>query len=545
MIEFRSENFTLPLFGGVTLNLKSPLFNTDRFSGTYSFPFKVPAFNFGFKPSAMNQTQSFDGELFDGIKLFQGKLDVMDSNSSVFNCYFKSGASEIASMIKDKNLDDLNLGSIEFASEEEMLVYFNNTTNASYPDTDFCLPTLFDESLFELDDNLEHSTIAEPRWINFVYNQSYAMDQLLGKIHFLSPMLYVPALLKKVFAAIGYTLIDQVFEGNADLSRMVYFNLHNVSAQQKPRISINYSDLVQNYSIASFIKDIENLLAARFIVNQKEKIINFVFINEFFKLKYEPLIIQHGTPIIKNSPRAIVLKQNKDGADSYDGYANVYESNDWPELIGSLPSYTDLPSPIDYINKYAYIHDRDRYYKAGYYQGNLGWWEADEMWMFGLPPQYIFNHFKLGIGENISIETNMNFMVWEPGESICYTGYKYSDRKTIKPRFLFKGGWAFNNNHVNYDIDYYCCESFNSYGKYNFFYPQDRTLILDHWRVFAEFLNNTKLLKVTIILTKKQLTDFNWMQSIMIDNTPVLPDEIQATITSSGDILFTMQGYTL
>jgi len=555
MLEFVTSKGTIKTKGGVKLKMKSPLFNNYQLIGTYSNPFELPLFAnekkiFGFpdRITSVNSKKELAADVYrNGKHIRSGTFVLSKAKDNIASSYFKGEVSVIAKKISNTYLDELNLGSISFETEQDLLNALRNETNSIVPGLDFCAPTIYNPEMVTLDDETgENAFYNKPFWINPVFynlNYYYVMDYL-GKKVFLCPMLYMKSLLKKIFNSLGYIFVDQVYSGQ--LAKQVLFSMYTIT-NQDDRTVINYTDLVPHYLVSDFLIDIQNHLAAEFHFNDFSKTVTFKYKNSYFQNSVNPLEVTHEKPEIQFTgfKKGIAIKQIKDGDDNH-FFNKTWWVFDYSSLAGSVPTMEDLPDLNDYKGRRLFVMSKGHWYKPYTADEENWYWALDTTFENYLTEYHnAFQQFNGGLEEFLKIETNLTPLGTEDGEDICFAGYKYEDRKKIKPRFIFKGQFAYNEVQQNVNENYRCASNTNEIGDYSWFLPEKPYIILNFWRSFIEFLWRTKYVDVKIKLTPAQLSNWDWEQPVKIGNTQVLADELDADLSSEGDIICELRGYTL
>lgn len=537
MLEFISDIGAIETKAGdVLLKKKSPLFSSDSIEGELTFPFTIPMtdelrswLNHPERPEAVNQTPIKTIQVKrNGMPILIGDLIIGDADEESVETTLISGSSPFASLIKDVYLDELNLGSHSFSSEEEMNAYFNSSIQGNYTTHPYYLPTVS---------------------LNPQYNMNYYNETIPGYVLKdgsdrlrIMPMLYYPWILNKVFEIFGYEFEDRVFKENADLREMIFVSLFDINNQTDP-LTFSLSSLLPNYKLSTWLIDIQNALGVKFIFyNNKNKV-----------------VLDWLTSSLTNASKSKIVLHNKVKVKTGESYISSYRYNlidaigNWTSVpnnfLASVWDRKDLPNPAEHPNSYCYVANEDKLYKLYFDAIDQKYTVKvvipEDVTGFGIGGQYgtFLTNIQLGNseGESFTFSSNLyplptSLPAYLPNIYI----YKEEDHKNLTPFILFARHSFYGSGDYPWVFASFVSDNFS------FTWPQNSWLFQNKILPWWEFLKNTKKIETTILLSDVNLANWDWTIPVQIGNTKVLVDEMEIPLSSEEELMqVKIIGYTL
>jgi hypothetical protein len=518
MLEFIAQDGKIETkAGNVQLTMRSPYFSNEAIEGDITLPFTVPMtdvsrrwLNFIDRPEGQQSIPKKTIQLKrHGIPVLAGDLRLGDADDKQIELTLVSGSSPFAALIKDLHLDELELGFQNFATEAEMLAYFNATVAGNVFTHPYYLPTIISK---------------ETGYLNFWFQDQggYVLEFNSDKTY-MSPMLYYAWLLPKLFEVLGYEFDDKVFINNTQLRETVFFSMHNINSQEDP-LTIHFADLLPHYKLSTWLIDIQNAFGVKFLFyGNKQKVT--------LDWQTSPLT---NTSKAKTFPHDLV--KSKAGSSVPNSFS--YTLNDaqgiWPPPENMLPAVwerKDLPKPADFPNKFCYVVSEDKTY---FFQTDGTVQEVinleDHFGMFGNPPRNYLADFKLGKedGESLNYSSNIHPLhVSYPAGYMQNFNYLEADAKNIPPYVLFaKHTTDSGINWVN--ADYFIDD-------FSFTWPKSTWLLQNKILPWWEFRRKAKPVESNILLSSVDLANWDWSIPIKLNNVPCLVEEMELPLSEEAE----------
>jgi hypothetical protein len=382
----------------LAIKLTNPMFNDV---GSHSIPFQIPASAhnlkvFGF-PGRVERYTEFKNRQYpmyiyaEGLHLLTGNLVIMSADPTTIECYFKSGNGDFWSSIRDKTLQDIDLGeSPTFANTNDALAYMNSSTTSKYPEMPFAM---FPVVNLGLTNDLTWDDINSNKgWIGSTMVNYWDVSDPLNSGFLIdwcsmSPYLYISYIIDKLLVFFGYNAESSFINDDSELKSLVLYN--NTSRFWKdnalfmPKLpgdrpnKFNFSDYATGCSIIDFIDAIKDMFCATLFVNDRSKQAKF--------LTYKRIISDtHIEPI-----KRVVSDIRIDHADTFeqihcffDNDKSAYHENDirdFRESVKIAPVFNTLPTPgtiNTQLNWLCLVRAEDTYYRVVYDLGVPATWEV-------------------------------------------------------------------------------------------------------------------------------------------------------------------------
>ena len=522
-----SDKFVdLPNDFAFTMNLKSPIFGDV---GNYSYPFRIPATPrnatiLGF-PHRVENTgdhfQDFPGSFeWNGITLFCGTAKLKAMNGKSYEGSIFDGSGDFYYQLKNRNLQQVDMGSKDFASEADGLFYLCQSSLNSYPAFPLACPHIVNNDYFDPPTDNE-----ELKKYNFNYSTSPALNYfLLNTLNtyertIIVPMLYLRHVLEKLAQGLGYTLDDQMFSSHADFNRLVLYNsvsCNNGINDPLPREPEGYSPqhLIFNYhvprlKINDFLKGLENYFGLALFVDSTTKTVRIIPLKN---IVLNPEYVEFSRNIIsvsvekEETSAGYLLSMSLDEDDAFMANQIGYEQDLISRFAGSVKTIADLPQwPIGEILSVYYVENINEYYEMS--SGKV--WQLSSM--ASLFTKFLFRDGSEKIDSGFST-------IW----LISQVGNKMTNYRKVTPRLMF------TYNYTDPVTNRMYCQS--STDNFSLLYPGQTGLFNMHWKDFLNFRVGTKLVKIQKQMDFREIHDFDFSKKYMIGGTKYLVKSLQVTI---------------
>ncbi len=291
MLQLTINNQFIPLDPGISIPfvLNNPMFNTK---GSYSFTLTIPwsneiakALGYIDKPDKSGiPSQTFTGTLgYQGSNTWEIVGYPKKVTSKNVQLYFRIGLGGFFEIVKDKTLQDLELGG------ERTIDIITNNTDLQYPTSDYAIFPVENANFHD-----DTTTDLETEYKENIYYQNYPSGaSALGEV--ITPFPYVGYIHEQIFNENGYPIEKNIFKLNDELKKLCEFNLHDITTLQKVGASS-----VFNHGKAYLKNHLPALSIQEYLNNIKNKYNIITFVNEFSK-KVKLLL---GEEIIKD-PKCI------------------------------------------------------------------------------------------------------------------------------------------------------------------------------------------------------------------------------------------------
>jgi hypothetical protein len=527
-----------------TMNLKSPMFNDV---GGYSYPFKLPGtlrnkriFDFTNRPGSTGDVfKKMPGVFYWGSHpLFGGILPMKVMNGSSFEGAMIESLGDYYYNAKQLNLEQVDFGGMQFASELAAINYLNNTPLASYPGYKFACPIFINEKYFDPPTDNPHLYLMND-WHN---GEGLKLETTVsGKKNPIMPMLFMQYVFDRIARQLGFTLIDHLFAPDSDLAKLVLWN--NTSCNGADYANTTITDIrfakhVPRMPLPEFISSVEKFFCSfTFIdsMNKKMRIVPFV------KLYEDPSFVEFSSNILDISVEpadeieGYEIRSTLDGDDPVIQDDLLIKGNDEALALnfkGSVKTYYDLPWYPEAVEGDIYfVEDTVKLY---YLNPMTNQWEdvSDE--------KFLFSFFRFRNPKQKS-ETKMNTLYYDrlydwPGSldsGIIRCENKAVDWDKISPRLLF----AVNRMDISGTGMITDGEIFTGDRSLYFwdgYFGGDKCMFNKFWLTWAKFKVRTRLVKITKKMDLQDLYNFDFSKKYMINGTKYFVGSIQTAIKKNN-----------
>ena len=207
--------------------------------------------------------------------IISGTEVILEIDSKMVKIQIVAGNSEFNFIAgSDKRLHELDLGSIPSIDEATALA----SMQGSYPQWDYvCTPVCAKVTFRIRPENVMHSGFGTYNNSTICNEIEYAEDvasMRYKKNTRLCPQPYIAAVVRKVLAALGYTLTYDYLASHKELSRLVIVHAHD---------TLYYNRMVENWTVEEFLAQVENLCAVCFVVDNFTKEVSIMNSADYYK----------------------------------------------------------------------------------------------------------------------------------------------------------------------------------------------------------------------------------------------------------------------
>ena len=511
----------LPNDFSVTMNLKSPAFNEV---GSYSYPFKIPysprnAFIFNFRNRVQNQTDpyiTYNGVFsWNGITLFNGTVKMKLFNNFTFEGSIYEGNGDFNYQRKNATLQDVDYGVLEFSSESTRLGYMNSCIDKYYPDCNICFPQILNKSYFdELPENtgLHYCNIYINSFLQSVFSGGSERTILV-------PMLYLRYVLKKIFLYIGYSVDDRFFSSGPEFNKLSIFNLvdcnngdHGFFPYDVTKIFLNYH--LPRLSLNEFFSGLETMFNIRFFVNTFKREVVVVSLDsiikstDYFDFSKNISLIETE---ISDQITGYNLSMTMDTDDELYEIRKEYDESVIDRLKENVKSVSDLnPWPSDNIMDMRYVLDADRYY--------ILW--SNKQWIPWVSDLTLYFNYRYRSNQQ-SIETKFSTLLNNNASDDAVVGNKREDWENVTGKLFF-------NDYVSSSPVRMRALPLTTNN--SLYYGGTNGLFNKYFKTWFDFRMSTKLVKITKLMTFKEILDLDFSKKYYINGVMYLISSIRVTI---------------
>lgn len=193
-------------------------------------------------------------------------LEIDERNAKI---QIVSGNSEFNYLIGgDRYLRDLDLGSVENLTEQTATLSMYRT----YETFDYvCTPVAANVKIYGEGCNELHSK-------SIIYNEinekAGATSVTIKSGTTLCPQPYLAAIIRRVVNALGYTIKNNAIDNNKELSKLIIVHGYK---------TLQYNRMVENWTVADFVSEVEHLCGVFFIVDNNNKTLDIQKFGDYYK----------------------------------------------------------------------------------------------------------------------------------------------------------------------------------------------------------------------------------------------------------------------
>lgn len=350
---FLPEDFT---FG---LERESPLFN-DR--GDFSYPFSIPyepnkeLFYHGKELASFipkNQVLSFE-LCWCGNAFLSGEISEWQINGENVELTLTGGKTLFYSKIKDKHLDEIDLGSEDSTGIHERAVLSLSKHATTSP---YVFAPVYAAKWLNPDGNYASEYLND-------YDPNKSGNNVLP-IHNRAMHLYLLFVLKQLCKFTGYNIGRNDLLEYSDFKRLYIVSLNILYIDGT---KIKYKDALPHILVTDFLDTLAKWIGIHIIPNDQEGVADIVLIKNI--IKDTDVNKEHSEKMLI-SDNAMRYRHTEVGNIAYNlsGDDYKYAKVNLPGNITQINSISDLPNPSStYINSIRHITSTDRVYKCITYE---------------------------------------------------------------------------------------------------------------------------------------------------------------------------------
>lgn len=540
-LKISDKNIDLPDDFSFTMNLKSPIFGEV---GSYSYPFRIPGtpknsiiFNF---PHRVENTghpfKDYQGRFeWNGVTLFCGTARLKTVSNKSFEGSIFDGTGGFYYQLKNRMLQHVDMGKMDFASEAEAIEYFNDTLYNYYPTVPFACPRVHNENYFD-----PPTTDDELKDFNYNYGNELKLQTVAtSQRTLLVPMLYLRYVLSKLAEGLGYVLDDQMFTSNADFSRLVLFNAtccNNGGTNSPPREPTDYSlqHLIFNYHIPrllinDFLKALENYFGLAIFADNTTKSMRIIPLNDIVTssecIDYSKNVISISSEMEESNSGYAMSMQLDSNDDTFASLTGLEEML-LKKNCGSVAAIADLPVwPVGEIGSVYWVESMNNYYMM----------DAGKTWGVTSIMALLKTKFLFRDGSQ-SIESKFSPIWYDDGNTWAVVTNQMATYRDITPRLMFVEQYDGPGVHG--------MTGKNFTSNYSLFYPWETGLFNKLWKEYLSFRSATKLVKIQRQMSFSEIRDFDFSRKIMIYGVKYLVKNVQVTLKKDRIMPALLECYT-
>ena len=513
-----SEDFS------ATFNFKSPLFNSI---GDYSFPFKIPAtpknvglLNWQHRIENNNDPNIYipGTILYNGDPFFEGTIRIKKADKTTYEGSLFIEKGNFNWEIKDKLLTDIDLGKMEFANENEVLAYANDSLDRLYPLEPIAFPEIYNEYYF--DPPTEDPALL---WYNkmSMVTGTLSLFTAEGARSLLVPNLYIKYVLDKVAEGYGYTIMDEFFGTSESLKQLALYTSYSINNRYWFINTIYFNLLVPKVKISKLITDLENLFNCSFLVSAKFRQIRIVSRKTVL---LDPDYIEFSTNIMdfrvepETKKNGFVFTMETDDGDKV-MEEKLAGQSDTEELIqGAVEFFTDLPpQPLSTLGDIRYVISENAWYQLNVVNYMIGWRIVDMTALF--PTKFYYK----SLDDNNKVETSLStILAWVYAGHVGNLGADYRD---IKQRLFFiRRLQLFGEKFTHTYAMNWTEQNALTWGG-------TTGLFATYWKDWCDWqLYCRKAVSFSKQMNHHEIKDFDFTKKVMIDGTRYLVSELQVVL---------------
>lgn len=331
----------------IQITYRNPMFSNQ---GTASLPLQLPGANAQklLHPHNLNKRAktSFAADInFAGSNLFRGKLEIEETTNNDIQGFFASGKGEFASIIKDRYLTDYGFQHLycTYDNRDNILDEMTNFTKF-YPEKQFVFFPFYAPDCESQPGSITDCDIVNC-WdsTNLVFDRKTPVNNI-EPYHF-APAYYLCFVLKTLFSAYGYNIVQNFLYEHTELRQVVISNIntehyHTIFEAPEAGYYITFARDLPKILVSDFIKSIENRFACKFFINDLSKEVKIISLASIIlDTSYTDFTnkLLKGYKINHQKITGITFKDNNTVSDKL--FINITSEVDMPHLLPDLNSH--------------------------------------------------------------------------------------------------------------------------------------------------------------------------------------------------------------
>jgi hypothetical protein len=290
------NNIQVPLSEALSIKYFNPILND---MGGYSFPITFNGNNLAVQkafnwPSGkgINNSTLVAGKIKIGHHEYLGTWKVSEASEATIEASFipERGAFYLA--VGDKTLRDLSYGGDRYplgglADEEDMVEYFNDFLDASFPENDFAVFMAYMPNASGVEES-ENCKVVNPVDHDEETGEPFLSYPPSGIGYNNTIYLFAGLIVESIFNEYGYRINSNIFREDPDLRRLTVFNTYR-RRYNEPAL-IRYSDHVPGIRIVDFLKTLRDRFGIVALIEENSRSVSIVSIQNILKKQPRSII---------------------------------------------------------------------------------------------------------------------------------------------------------------------------------------------------------------------------------------------------------------
>lgn len=305
--------------------------------------------------------------------LIKGTEIILEIDERKAKIQIVSGNSEFNYLIGgDRYLRDLDLGDTGVISIEDA----KRSLYSQYPDCDYvCTPVVVNPVFRDCGSNVMDDSAKIYNEIN--PNKDINNVSLVSNTT-ICPQPYLVAMVHRVVKALGYSITSDAIAANKELSRLIFVHGHKTT---------QYNKMVENWTVADFVSEVEHLCGVSFIVDNNNKTLDIQKFGDYYKSA-------ECEEITKDCILGDINKKYDQDAPDNLVYHNVaYKFPDTP-----FYKFYSIDPEFDKRIEYVFCPDMYPFYDTDYFHLYNIWYKitgGNDLDKYGEPPQSVKDAYRL------------------------------------------------------------------------------------------------------------------------------------------------------
>jgi hypothetical protein len=491
---------------------------------------------------------------------------VTAADPTSIECYFKSGNGNFWSAIEGKSLKDIELGeSVLFQQQYDVYAYMNESVLKSYPEMPFVMFPV-------INTQLAAGTQAQPDWaqvyvINY-WDVDIPADPTISQFTSVTPFLYLPYILEKLFASSGHTSDFNIFANHLELKTLVlYSSISNYKGPTTdPPYQFVYKDYMIDYSAIDFIKHLERMFCGTLFANDRKKSVKFLLFRDIMAQQELVKINQVTSEIIVTSGEPYQAYQLKFTPDDLCYPNELLRDLSVGTIKAPVATAASLPAVNNEPNDIRLVMAEDYYYHFSYDPVNGPQWEryspniqlqtpepAEDLNILLIESEIFTLPMYMGPDNFFTVNlTKYTDTYWPWANNKGIIPYKdLNDPATDKltPRLLFYRGLQKDNSFPQNQYPLGSPDVFNAYKKYSppplpskidganiaLQWEGDYGLIQNFFREYLTWkMAGPDKLEFNAWFNVKEIAELDFSKKYAINSTAMFLDSVEISLTPEG-----------
>lgn len=280
-IIINNQEARLPESCEIELKLSNTFFNDREEDATYPLTLNIPAnrhiFNLSDRFNSDDFIIKYPAKVYFGpYCLLDGHCIVTDISGSEIEVFITTDNTSLWGVSKTTYLNKLNLGEERFSSIDSMMTAFTESLSGG---KDYVVCPLSDPYMSKI-----YTFLHKTFYNYFPWDVVAAFDPGFkheipeienGQVVF-TPFIRLNALIKKVFAALGYQIILNDIANDTDFNDILVMCRANGKNYDSHKHSFPWNERVPHILVSDFLQEIENKFGCQIRVNESSKTVSII-----------------------------------------------------------------------------------------------------------------------------------------------------------------------------------------------------------------------------------------------------------------------------